>query len=130
MLTDDSGYPIIPLVSPSYEEVDSNIETLNFNWFYFMPDGTTRIELESQSVLDRVIGKQEFHLQKNSNTDQEMTVTYMYREPGEGGCGGMKGDIATSYDFVPALPVESFQKNMSMGYRFTLFRCGTDWDNH
>lgn len=130
ILTDNSGYPIIPLVSPTYEEVDSNIELLNFNWFHFMSDGTTRIELENQSILDRIIGKQEFFFQKNRNTDEEITVTYMYRDPGEGGVGGMKGDIATSYDFVPALPVERFHKNMSMGYRFTLFRCRTGWYEH
>lgn len=127
MLTDDSGYPIIPLVSPTYEEVDSNIEILNFNWFHFMPDGTTRVELDNQSALDRIIGKQEFWFQKNSNTHEEITVTYMYREPGEGGFGGMNGDIVTSYDFVPSLPVDRFYKNMSMGYRFTLFRCRTGW---
>lgn len=127
MLTDNSNYPIIPLVSPTYEEIGTDIELLNYNWFYFLPDGTTRIELESQSVLERIIGKKEFFLQMDSNSNEEITATYMYRDHGEGGAGGMNGNIATSYDFIPELPVERFNKNMSMGYRFTLFRCSTSW---
>lgn len=125
MLTDDSGYPIMPIMEPSYslEDGTAEIDTVDFNWFYFLSDGTTRVALEDTAVLDELIGKSEFHLQ--ANTDG---VTYMYREPGGGGAGGMVGDILTAHTFSPTLTESSFTSEVSAGYRFTLLRCSTDWN--
>ena len=127
MLLDDQDYPIIPITEPTYtlDEGGAVIDTVDFNWFYFESDGTTKHELTDPVLLEDIIGKTEFYLQTNSTNP---VVTYMYREPGTGGNGGMEGDVATAYSFSPTLTKTAFQ-NVSCGYRFTLFRCSTSWGN-
>ncbi len=124
MLTDNDGYPIMPIMKPTYtlKTGTTDIDTVSFNWFYFLPDGTTRVDLDDISDLENLIGKQEFSIQAN-----DVGETYMYREPEEDGGGAMEGDIATAHTFTPDFAESSFNTNVSAAYRFTLMGCSTEW---
>jgi hypothetical protein len=120
IITDSLGNPIIPLIDPAITTITDGetIETLDMNWYYFGKDGTTRHTLTDAEQLDRLLKKSEFWFQGFSAED-DYYETYMFREAGNQGLGGMIGDLIQITDISPALQETEFFD--SMGYSFGLY---------
>ncbi len=126
--TDIEGYPIIPLVDPTITTKDNgeNVDVLQFGWYCFAPDGTTKIPLEEPALLRRLLMTGEI-------IGLSMDVrggTYMYRTMGPGGCFGMQGDdeLITAHSFAPDFPVSSYTDFVQLGYSFALVGCHVIWE--
>ena len=122
LVSDVLGTPIIPYPLLSLTTVNDAgtdyVSSFQFNWHYIASDGTTVLNLEDAEVLEVLIGEMEFYI--DTEVDGE-PVTYMFREPGGGGAGGMSGDLLEVSIDGPPLPVASAAA-LRFGYRFGL--CG------
>jgi hypothetical protein len=119
IITDSLGNPIIPLIDPliTNSSDGQKIDTLDMSWYYFGKDGTTRHALTDAEQLDRLL-KSEFWFQGFS-TEDNYYETYMFREAGNQGFGGMEGDLIHITDISPALQEAEFFDNL--GYSFGLY---------
>lgn len=114
---DEDGYPIIPMIDPTYTVSDTNpneVERLDFNWFYFGSDGQRNAILPGSGIADLL---EELYMDCGSGT-------YMLRDRGDGGAYGMEGDIFSVYDFDQPLQVSDLL-NLSVGYTFTFYKGNT-----
>jgi len=120
IITDSFGNPIIPMIDPSITTITDGdtIETLDMNWYYFGKDGITRYTLTDAEQLDRLLKKSDFWFQGFSAEDDHYE-TYMFREAGTQGFGGMTGDLIQITNISPALQETEFFDNM--GYSFGLY---------
>jgi hypothetical protein len=120
IITDSFGNPIIPMIDPSITTITDGdtIETLDMNWYYFGKDGVTRHTLTDAEQLDRLLKKSDFWFQGFS-TEDDHYETYMFREAGNQGFGGMTGDLIQITNISPALQETEFFDNM--GYSFGLY---------
>lgn len=118
MPLDDRGNPIIPLMSMSVDpktEDPSLIDSVDFDWFYFSPDGTTKNRLTDADQLDRLLDGDDFWFQKSGVTYM-LGRNYTAEQPG---AGGMEGDLTRIDSFAPDFPVSAFFQNF--GYHFSLY---------
>ena len=76
------------------------------------------MSLEDSDLLELLIGEMEFYFDTEV---EDQPVTYMFREPGGGGVGGMSGNLVEASVDGPALPLAS-AANLRFGYRFGLHR--------
>ncbi|MFA6732616.1 MAG: hypothetical protein WCS07_07750 [Sphaerochaeta sp.] len=116
---DEDGYPIIPMIDPTYtlSDTDSNyVESIDFNWFYYGPDGQRNAILPGSDIAGLL---RELYIDCP-------TGTYMLRDSLDTNQGvyRMQGDFFSVNTFNRPLALSDLQA-LNVGYTYTFYGCNT-----
>ena len=116
---DEDGYPIIPMIDPTYtvSSIHSDrVESIDFNWFYYGPDGQRNAILPGSGIADLL---RELYIDCP-------TGTYMIRNSLDTtqGVYRMQGDLFSVHNFDIPLAISDLE-DLNVGYTYTFYGCNT-----